>query len=142
MAGPTRKDTFKVSVFIEGMNWTDHIWDKKTGGQVDSEETKYYPGNMEPPVSLGGRKTVENIVVSRLYRHERDHLVINDLFNKVGKAAMSVQQIPLDMNKQPFGSPIVWRGTLKRVTAPEHDSESNDAALLELEMTVEGYPVV
>ena len=37
---------------------------------------------------------------------------------------------------------IVWKGTLKRCTVPEHDSESNDAALIELEMTVEGEPTV
>lgn len=142
MAGPTRKDTFKVSVFVEGMTWSDRVWDKKSGGAVDSDETKYYAGNMAPPVSLGGRKTIENIVVSRLYRHERDHLIVNDLFKKVGKADMSVQQQPLDINGVPFGDPIVWRGTLTRVTAPEHDSESNDAAMIELEMTVAEPPVV
>jgi len=141
MAGPTRKDTFRVSVFVEGMTWTDRIWDKKSGGQVDSDETKYNPGGMQPPVSLGGKKTVENLVVSRLYRHERDHLIVQDLLDKVGKANMSVQQQPLDINGAPFGNPIIWRGTLKRVTPPEHDSESNDAALIELEMTVDGYPV-
>lgn len=144
MAGPTRKDTFKVSVFVEDMTWTDRIWDKKTGGGVDSEETKYYPGGMVPPVSLGGRRTVENLVVSRLYRHERDHLIVGDLLDKVGKAKMSVQQLPMDINGNEMvgGSAIIWRGILKRVTVPEHDSESNDAALLELEMSVEGYPTV
>jgi hypothetical protein len=142
MAGPTRKDTFKVSVFVEGMTWTDRVWDKKTGGGVDSEETKYYPGGMVPPVSLGGRKSVENVVVSRLYRHERDHLIVDDLLKKVGKADMSVQQLPMDINGNVLDGmkPIIWRGTLKRVTVPEVDSESNDAALIELEMTVDGYP--
>jgi hypothetical protein len=145
MAGPTRKDTFRVSVFVEGINWPgqDRIWDKKTGGGVDSEDTKYYPGGMVPPVSLGGRRTVENLVVSRLYRHERDHLIVDDLLKKVGKANMSVQQLPMDINGSAFdGDPIIWRGILKRVTVPEVDSESNDAALLELEMSVEGYPTV
>jgi hypothetical protein len=142
MAGPTRKDTFRVSVFVEGMTWTDRVWDKKTGGGVDSEETKYYPGGMVPPVSLGGRRNVENLVVSRLYRHERDHLIVDDLLKKVGKANMSVQQLPMDINGNEFGDPIIWRGILKRVTIPEVDSESNDAALLELEMSVEGYPTI
>lgn len=142
MAGPTRKDTYRISVFVEGMTWTDRVWDKKSGGAVDSDEVKYNPGGMAPPVSLGGKKTVENITVSRLYRHERDHLIVDDLFNKVGKASMSVQQQPLDINGAPFGNPIIWRGTLKRVTAPEVDSESNEAALIELEMTIDGYPVV
>ena len=140
MAGPTRQDTFRVTVFINGINFG--VWDKKTGGQVDSEQTSYKPGGMTPPVSLGGSKNVDNIVVSRLYRQERDHTEVGRLMNWAGKADMSVHQQPLDFDAQPFGNPIVWRGTLKRVMAPDVDSESNDAAMLELEMTVDGYPVV
>jgi len=140
MAGPTRQDTFRVTVFIAGINFG--VWDKKTGGQVDSEENSYKPGGMVPPVSLGGSKNVDNIVVSRLYRQERDHTAVQRLFGWCGKATMSVHQQPLDMDAQPFGNPIVWRGTLKRVMPPDVDSESNDAAMLELEMTVDGYPVV
>lgn len=142
--GPTRLDTREVNVQIAhptNGNMIDYgTWDRRTGGQLDSDETTYKPGGMAPPVSLGGSKTVENVVVSRLYRLGRDHDVLQQLYNSVGRSRMVVTEHMLDLNGNPYGRPIVWSGTLKRCTPPEHNSESNDAALLELEMTVEGYP--
>jgi len=96
---------------------------------------------MAPTVSLGGSKTTDNVVVSRLYRLGRDHDFVQTLFSGVGKAKMIVTKQPLDVDGNVYGKPIVYNGTLKRVTPPEHDSESSAAALLELEMTPEGEPV-
>ena len=148
--GPTRADTFSVTVSVEDVIHPNRImlnlgvWDKRGGGQLDSEEMRYNPGGMAPAVSLGGRKTVENVTVSRLYRIVRDHTELTQrLFNGVGRARMEVRQLPLDITGSGEGvRPIVWKGTLKRVTPPEHDSESSDAAMIELEMTVEGEPVI
>ena len=148
--GPTRADTFQVSVQLEDVRHPNRImlnlgtWDKRGGGALDSEEMRYNPGGMQPAVSLGGRKNVENVTVSRLYRIVRDHNdLLQRMYNGVGRARMVVSQQPLDISGDGAGiRPIVWRGTLKRVTPPEHDSESSDAALIELEMTVEGEPVV
>ena len=148
--GPTRADTFQVTVQVEDVRSVNRgmlnlgTWDKRGGGQLDSEEMRYNPGGMQPAVSLGGRKNVENVTVSRLYRIVRDHNeLLQRLYNGVGRAKMVVSQQPLDISGDGTGiRPIVWRGTLKRVTPPEHDSESSDAALIELEMTVEGEPVV
>ena len=147
MPGPTRQDTFSVVVLVENVTLPNRpmqnlgVWDKKDGGEIDSEEYKFSPGGMAATVSLGGKKNVGNVTVSRLYRLERDHGSETPmLIAGVGKAKMIVQQLPLDINGNAFGRPIVWRGTLKRHTPPPHDSESSDAALVELEMTVEGEP--
>lgn len=150
--GPTRADTYDVTVSVQDVNNTTQLvmmnlgtWDKRGGGAIDSEETRYNPGGMAPAVSLGGRKTVENVTVSRLYRIVRDHTDITQrLIDGVGRARMEVRQLPLEISsKKGTGlRPIIWEGTLKRCTVPEHDSESNDAALIELEMTVEGEPHV
>lgn len=143
--GPTRKDTFKVDVSIQDINGSANlgVWDKKTGGNVDSEEYKFSPGAMGDPVSLGGRKVIDNVVVSRLYRLERDHVDLSKrLINGVGKAKITVSQQPLDINGNAYGRPMVWTGTLKRFSPPEVDSESSDAALAEIEITVEGQPTV
>lgn len=143
---PTRADTWSVSVFIQahdGHMIPLGVWDKRSGGEVDSEEYKYNPGGMVEPISLGGRRTVGNITVSRNYRLVRDHQDISQLLiNGVGRARMSVAAQPLDINGVPFGRSIVWAGTLKRCTLPEHDSEGSDAAMIELEITPEGSPVV
>lgn len=149
--GPTRADTFEVTVVVQDVGNTTQevmmdcgVWDKRGGGAVDSEETRYNPGGMAPAVSLGGRKTVENVTVSRLYRIVRDHNELTQrLISGVGRAKMEVRQRPMEITGGPNNlRAIVWKGTLKRCTVPEHDSEGNDAALIELEMTIEGEPVV
>jgi hypothetical protein len=145
----TRQDTFKVDVWVEDVSNPNRpmmplgVFDKKTGGEVDSEEYKYNPGGMAEPVSLGGRRNNGNVTVQRLYRLVRDHANLTQkLFNGAGKASMIIAQGVLDTDGNSFGRPITYRGTLKRVLVPEVDSEGSDAALLELEMTVEGTPVV
>jgi hypothetical protein len=145
VGGPTRQDTWRITVFVEhpkvsGSMLNYGVFDKMTGGQVDSDDNKYNPGGMDPPVSLGGRKTVDNVTVSRLYRLARDHDGINQLYEAAGKSKMTVSRQPLDINGNVYGKPIVWHGTLKRVQAPDVDSEASGAALLELEMTVNGFP--
>lgn len=139
MAGPTRQDTYSVHVVVGGQDFG--VWDKMSGGEVDSDETKYKPGAMEPPVSLGGTKTTGNVIVSRLYRLERDHDRAQAMINFVGKATAKVSKQPLDIEGNRYGKPIVYTGKLKRVTFPEHDSESATAGLWEIEITPEGYPV-
>jgi hypothetical protein len=145
--GPTRQDTYTIIVHIIAPG-SDHVidfgvWDKMTGGQVDSDETRYNPGAMGPPVSLGGRKTVENVTVSRLYRLQRDHDEAQRFINWAGRARMTVIKKPMDIEGNVYAAspPITYNGTLKRVQFPEVDSESSAAGLIELEMTVEGYPV-
>jgi hypothetical protein len=144
--GPTRQDTYSVSVHVipPGGNPPGRdlgVWDKMTGGQVDSDETRYNPGGMAPPVSLGGRKTVENIVVSRLYRLARDHDIVQDFINWSGRARVIVSKQPLDIEGNVYGRPIVYNGTLKRYSTPDVDSESSAAGMVEIEVTIEGYPV-
>lgn len=142
--GPTRQDTYLVNVQIEhptnGSMINYGTWDKMTGGGLSASSTVYRPGGMGAPVSLGGQKTTANVVVSRLYRLGRDHDVVQQIFSSVGKARMVVTKHPLTLEGNAYGSPIVYQGTLERCTAPEVDSEASGAGLIELEMTVEGYP--
>lgn len=142
--GPTRSDTYAINVQVENVITgilIDHgVWDKMTGGEVDSDDAKYNEGGMQPPISLGGKKTVGNVTVSRLYRLARDHDVAQVYINGAGKASMVVTKQPLDIDGHTYGKPIVYKGTLKRVGLPEVDSESSNAGLIELEMTVEGFP--
>lgn len=145
MAGPTREDTYAVAVTIfrpdnASVPIIKGIWDKMTGGAIDSEESVYHPGAMEDPVSLGGRKTVENVVLTRLYRLGRDHDALQSLMNAVGKSKVTVSKQPLDVDANVYGRPLVYNGTLKRVSPPDVDSEGSAAGLIEIEVTVDGYP--
>jgi hypothetical protein len=96
---------------------------------------------MAPPVSLGGRKNTGNITISRLYRLARDHDHAQDFINWAGRATVTAAKQPLDIEGNVYGSPIVYHGTLKRVSFPDVDSEASGAGLIELEITPEGYPV-
>lgn len=142
--GPTRQDTHRITVSIAdpvtGVLTSYGVFDKWSGGELDSEQTQYYAGGMVPPVSLGGRKTAGNVTLSRLYRLERDHDRIQKLHDAVGRSKAILSRQPLDIQGNVYGRPIVYNATLKKVQAPDLDSEQSGPALLELEFTVDGYP--
>jgi hypothetical protein len=131
-----RADQFNVTCVIDGKDLG--TWDKLSGGEVDSDETKYRPGAMGKPISLGGAVTVNNVTISRLFDLRREQSIIHWLLSRVGKGAMVVNKQPLDVDGNAYGRPLVYTGMLKQVTPPEHDSESSDAALVALEMTPAG----
>lgn len=135
----SRLDQYDVRVSVDGTDLG--TYDKLTGGEVDSEETTYKPGAMGPRVSLGGSVNVGTVVVSRLYDLARDHQIVHWLIGRAGKGQAVVSKQPLDIDGNVFGRPIVYSGKLKRVTAPEADSESSDPALIELEVTPAGTVV-
>jgi len=147
--GPTRKDTYTVTVVMKhqvsgkGEATTDlGVWDGLTGGELDSDEAKYWPGGMAPQVSLGGHRNPGNIVVKRLYRLQRDHDRLNLLLAQVGKATIEIHKLPMDIDGNTYGKPLNYSGKLKRVTPPEHDSTSSDPGIIEMEITPDGDPHV
>lgn len=129
-----REDTHAITVSIDGVS--TGTWDKLSGGEVDSEETTYRPGNMSPQISLGGSSSTGNVTVSRGYDAVRDD--IHGWSARAGAARVIVMAQMLDSDKNPYGRPRGYQGTLKQVTPPDLDSEGNDAALVELEITVDG----
>ena len=132
----SRQDQYNVTVSIDGTDLG--TFDKLTGFEIDSEEVKYKPGAMAPQLSLGGSISVSNGNVSRLYDLNRDHSKVPFLKSKVGKGNVTVTKQPLDINGSPFGEPVVFTGKLKQVKLPDADSESNAAALVELEVSSAG----
>lgn len=131
----TRADTYNVTVSINGINFG--TFDAMEGGEADSEETVYYPGAMAAHYSLGGRQTITNVIVRRNYRLGRDHTESDRLQQWRGRVPMVVTKQPLDKEGHAWGKPIVYTGTMKRVAFPNHDSQSNDAGMLEVEMTTD-----
>lgn len=126
----SRTDQYSITLAIDGDDYG--IWDKLTGGDVDSDEVKYKPGAMAPEISLGGSITVSDLTIDRLYVLDRDHVQVPSLINKVGKGVCTVVKQPLDLNKNAFGKPIVYTGVLKTLNFPDADSEGNAAALMTL----------
>jgi hypothetical protein len=134
-----RQDTWIINVHLNGN--TLGVWDKKTGGELDSDEVKYYPGGMAMPQSLGGRRTTGNLTLQRLFDRVDDLSKINTILNAVGKGKVDVAQRVMDLDGNPVGRAVHWTGILKRAQVPDVDSESTTAALLEIEVSVSGFPV-
>ena len=135
----SRQDQYSISVTVDDED--TGVWDKMSGGGVDSEDSTYKPGAMAPRVVLGSTTDTDVVQVQRLYDLGRDHNgLVQRLLAKAGRARATVAKQPLDINGAPFGQPIVYNGVLKSCLPPEVDSESSDAALLQIEVSVEGTP--
>jgi hypothetical protein len=137
----SREDQYDVRVSIirniGGVLVTKDLgtFDGMTGGEIDSEESKYRPGGMAAQISLGGYVNVGNVTVNRLYDLARDYPNVGWLINGVGRADMIVTKQSLDVEGNPFGKPLVYSGKLKTFTPPDHDSMSSDPAKFEFEMS-------
>ena len=137
---PARQDTWVIRVTLDDKVVYGDIFDKKTGGEFDSEDAKYYPGNMGASIALGGRATVGNVTLQRIYLHERDHNNINTWLDAVGRGRVKITQQPLDFDGNVYDKQkvITYSGILKRVLVPEVDSEASGASLLEIEVSPDG----
>lgn len=132
----SRSDQYDISVTVDDRDLG--TFDKMSGGDVDSEETKYKPGAMAPQISLGGSVTVSNITVQRLYRLDRDPPQIPFLKGRVGRGQVVIKKQSLDVDGNPYGTPITYQGKLKMLNLPDADSESSAAAMLQMEISSAG----
>lgn len=133
-----RNDRFLCTVAVDGIGPLPDAFDSCTGGDTDSDETKYRPGGMAPEVSLGGSVSTANVVVARNFALGRDDVLLPKLRAAAGRKNASVTVQPLDSDRNAFGVPWTHRGVLQRVQGPQHDSTSTDAAMLELEINPGG----
>ena len=139
MPAPTREDTWLITFTVDGVDFG--TWDTWSGGEGDSEESKYSPGGMEPEISLGGRKTIGNITLGRYLDRQRDWPQIKWLYARRGAARVGIKLAPLALDASRGGETLAFGGTLKQVTIPDLDSTGGDAAILEVECTIDGTVV-
>jgi hypothetical protein len=130
-----RQDNFSVTASVDGDPLG--VFDTFSGGETDSDDTKHRAGAMGPEEALGGPPSVGNITISRLFKTGRDVPIAPKLRPKVGRGTAVITKQLLDKDGNAFGAPEVFRGILKRVQSPEHDSNSSDGAMLELEFVLD-----
>jgi hypothetical protein len=129
-----REDLFEVHLFIDGQDCG--VWDRLSGGDLDSDDTKYRPGGgMGDQESLGGPRQVSNITLTRRWKLGRDTSLLPLLQQKVGTGDCVASKMSLDASYNAFGDSLVYNGTLKSVSPPDYNSSSNDAALIALEIS-------
>lgn len=114
------------------------VFDSVEGGEVDSQESKYYPGGMAPQVALGGQQTISNVTLGRLNVLARDHDLIRWLQTRAGRGLATISRQPLDDDGNPFGTPFVYSGVLKKVTLPNGDSNASSEAKWTIEISTAG----
>lgn len=133
----SREDQFSctVSVSYGGQTRDLGVFDAFGGGSIDSSEKKFNPGGMQGTISLGGKKAVENVTVKRLYDLVRDHPLMGWLAGGVGRAEVTAVKSSMTVDSVIVASPLVYRGKLKMIKPPDHDSESDDAAMWEMEIS-------
>lgn len=127
----SREDQFNctVSVSYGGQTRDLGTFDGHDGGAIDSAEKKFNPGGMQVPISLGGKKNVDNVTVKRLYDLTRDHPIMGWLAGGVGRADVTVVKSSMTVDQVMVANPLVYQGKLKTLTPPQHDSESDAAAM-------------
>lgn len=130
-----RQDQRRVTLTVDGVSYG--VWDTKGGGTVDSEELKHRKGGMGAQRALGGPQTVENLTLAKLVEPEV-WPEIRVLRGRVGKGDCTCTEQPLDDDGNAFGPPDVYTGKLKSVKSPDHDANSADAAMVELEISTNG----
>jgi hypothetical protein len=133
----SRQDQYNVTVTVSYAGQARDLgtFDGMSGGEIDSDDTKFYPGGMQAQLSLGGRRSVNNVTVNRLYDLSRDHPNMGWLAGGIGKADVTITKTSLTVDGVATGRPLIYRGKLKQLTPPEHDSNSSDAATYELEIS-------
>lgn len=132
------KNQYRITLNIDGRDCG--VWDKKTGGDADSSETKYKPGGMAPEETFGGDVEVSNVMLTRVKKRQgRDDIdLIKFLFSRRGRGRATIVEQPLDVDKNAYGVPTTYTGILKKVSGADVDSNSNEADTYELEISTNG----
>lgn len=134
-----REDNFIVTAILtwNGKTLNMGTFDSISGGESDSESTKYARGGLADEEPLGGRKTVGDVTIGRLYDTymQNNEAWIDDA---TGKGTLTITKQPIDDDGNSFGPKRVYTGKLITMTPPDHDSMSSDAARIELVCSPKG----
>lgn len=109
---------------------------KRSGGDVDSEEAKWGSGGMSSDVARGGRPTRNNYTLSRAYSPVRDGALYDQLELLRGRSRATVTDLVLDadgnvVESKPGG------GVLKALNRGDYDDTSNNERTFAIEISAD-----
>src|SRR4051812_4347409 len=122
------KDNYLVTMTVtyKGETRDTGTWDKMSGGDADSEVSKYREGGMGPETAHGGNQTTSDITLSRRRKRPgegRDDLeLIKWLYEARGKGRAVVKKNYLDSDGNVVGRPDVFQGVFQRLSGSDVDS--------------------
>jgi hypothetical protein len=144
---PGNAPTSLSGVYSVSSSGTTLTFDKFSGGDVMSTSVKHRPGGMGHEVSYLSLPTFSDVVISKVYETQNDHLIIADLHHLVGRAKCTVTLTPLDDEGNPYTgtpngtttqiSPRSYFGRLISVKDGGADSMSSAVRMYEIDISVE-----
>jgi hypothetical protein len=109
------------------------------GAEVAGDTSEAWDGGAQRPETLASPPTTSNIVMSRPYKAALHQPIIDRLQKVVSRWRTTVTKQPTDADFTPIGKPSTYpNALLVRVTPPEHDASSGEAATWELEFATAG----
>lgn len=110
----------------------------KTGGNITADTNKAWDGGAKRPDVLGGRPNTEDVELVRPFDPIRDQPVLNALKSRVGewRTTLSAQAIYPDMTAVPIPGDVYSDALLIKLSPPEVDASSSDAAEIGLTFAV------
>jgi hypothetical protein len=138
MASSTlRQDQATCALTVEGRE-LPFVFNKRGGGEFDSEESKTRPAGGRRQVAHGGAPTVENVTLTAEFVPARDHADIQFLKKVRGWAEAGVVENYLDANGSVLAVGDTWTGVVKRVNTGSYDANSSDPREFEIEISTHG----
>lgn len=134
----TLERNFLVTVTVGGNPLG--VFDTFDGGDIDSDSSTYSAGGMADPEALPGTITTGEVTVGRGYRGERDGVLKKYLNTQIGQPVVIGKQ-PLNPDKSPVAGALeTFRGVVKGVSTPKHDSNGSSVTTFEITATISGLP--
>ncbi|MBE9178673.1 hypothetical protein IQ268_08885 [Oculatella sp. LEGE 06141] len=135
---PITKSAYLIT--IAGIKGT---WSKCAGGEEEFETGDYVDPNDRKKKTVRGVSKVGNLKLAKPYHPEEDAPIVDWWQNyrdngEPGDVSVTVQSIKQDKQRTQFGKPRTYYGCqVIKFKDPEADLDSSDAAMLEVELSVD-----
>lgn len=136
-----RSDTWLNTVSINGSLTPspDGVWDTFKGGDIDSTADVYKAGGMKDQEAVGGQPTISTVTLDKALDMQNDWATVQQLMAAgAGNAPITIHRQPLDINKNPFGTPLIYTGIVKSVAPGDTDSNKSDIQMWTITAVVSG----
>jgi hypothetical protein len=109
------------------------------GGETEAAVTKVWDGGKKKPDLLSEPPDTSNLVMGRPYSPDEHQPIIDRLRPLAGQWRTTVTKQPTDPDFTPIGKPITYPNSLLvRMSEPELDASSGEAARWEVEFATSG----
>lgn len=122
--------------YLVKVSGVDGYFQTITGGRKASDVTHDFDGGSRDPEVLTSPAVVENIVVGRTYKPERDAAFVKRVRDRVGITPKTITVFDVDADKQIIGVNRQYDGIIVGFNEAAVDANSGDRSRFEIEFAV------